>query len=62
MKDIEVVGINVGIRPCRVGGARVELEKRRMGDGWKHPAPKLNNDYMGREVGVVHAYGFAGVG
>lgn len=61
-KDIEILGINVAFRPCRTGGARVELERRKVGDGWKKPAPEIQGGELGRPVGVVHAYGFAGVG
>lgn len=61
-RDIEIIGVNVGFRPCREGGARVQLERRRLGDGWRKPAPDLPKGDRGRPVGAVHAYGFAGVG
>lgn len=61
-RDIEVVSINVGLRPARQGGARVELEKRKIGDGTKGGAPPIAKQELGREVSVIHAYGFAGVG
>ena len=51
-EKIEVISRNVGLRPARKGGARVELEERvlegREGDE--------------RKVGVVHAYGIGAAG
>lgn len=43
-KKIQVVRENIGLRPAREGGARVELDT--------HPI-----EMRGRPVGVVHAYG-----
>lgn len=45
--EFEVLKVNVGLRPGRHGGARVEREMV---------------DYEGREFKVVHAYGNAGAG
>jgi D-amino-acid oxidase len=42
-----VISRNVGLRPSRKGGVRIEVEKRR--EDW-------------REVPVVHCYGHAGAG
>ena len=43
-KSVEVVGVNIGVRPAREGGARVELDSKPV--------------YVGhRPVGVIHAYG-----
>ena len=43
-RKVDVVKVNIGIRPARKGGARVELD------------PKPLN-IRGRKVGVIHAYG-----
>lgn len=43
-KKLDVVAVNIGVRPAREGGARVELDRR----GLAMP---------GHRVGVVHAYG-----
>ena len=51
--DIEVVGVQVGLRPGRMGGPRVEgetVELEEEGTGDK------------RKVRVVHQYGHAGAG
>lgn len=47
---IEVVSANVGLRPARRGGARMELEVMKTKKG------------KGKEVGVVHAYGIGPAG
>jgi hypothetical protein len=60
-EDIEVVAHNVGLRPAREGGARVELETRRVG-GSKGVGVGGKSVRGGREVAVVHAYGFGGTG
>jgi D-amino-acid oxidase len=44
---VEVISHNVGLRPAREGGARIELERRAVG---------------GRPVGLIHAYGFGSAG
>lgn len=44
---VEIISHNVGLRPAREGGARIELERRKVG---------------GRKVGVIHAYGFGSAG
>ncbi|WWC63715.1 uncharacterized protein I303_106320 [Kwoniella dejecticola CBS 10117] len=62
-KDIEVVSHNVGLRPAREGGARLELEERRIGQvGSKDIIPGIVNSSKGRQVGIVHAYGVGGAG
>ena len=69
-RDIKVVSHNVGLRPAREGGARVEVQKRKMGEragkGKGERAHKgLQGDVEGsegREVRVVHAYGFGSAG
>lgn len=43
-RKADVISVNVGIRPAREGGARVELD----------PKPLIVD---GRTVGVIHAYG-----
>jgi len=61
-KDIDVVSINVGLRPSRQGGARVELERRKVGDNTRDAGPRMPLGEIGRKVAVIHAYGFGGVG
>jgi len=68
-KDIEIVSHNVGIRPGRDGGMRLEIERRRLGssapglDNASAPdfdlLPKAARRGAGREVAVLHAYGTA---
>lgn len=50
--DFDVVGVNVGFRPGRKGGPRVELQKIDFGD---------TKDEIGSLV-VCHSYGHAGSG
>ncbi|WWD08233.1 hypothetical protein V865_006344 [Kwoniella europaea PYCC6329] len=62
-KDIEVVAHNVGLRPAREGGARLELEKRQIGKvGSTQLAPGNIRNSLGRMVAVLHAYGMGGAG
>jgi len=62
-RDIEVISHNVGLRPAREGGARVELEQRRLGAGGRGIEPARRAMGAGKgEVGVVHAYGFGSAG
>jgi hypothetical protein len=58
-EKIEVVKHNVGLRPCREGGARIDLEERSTGEGKLLPASVKGK---GRQVGVVHAYGIGPAG
>lgn len=57
-RGIEVVSHNVGLRPARKGGMRLELERRKLGErkGELIPGPG-RGEREGKEVGVVHAYG-----
>ncbi|ORX38183.1 hypothetical protein BD324DRAFT_619882 [Kockovaella imperatae] len=59
-EDIEVISHNVGLRPCREGGPRIELEHRVLGQGWL--GPRVHERLVGKKVGVVHAYGFGPAG
>lgn len=56
---IEIVKHNVGLRPCREGGARIELEVRTIGQGRLLPG---KGEGKGRQVAVVHAYGIGPAG
>lgn len=47
-KKVEVVATNVGLRPSREGGVRVEAESLDLGEG--------------KKLGVVHAYGIGPAG
>ena len=59
-EDIEVIKHNVGLRPARRGGCRVELEKKKLGGKVALAPPST----IGKErvVGVVHAYGIGPAG
>ncbi|WVF68868.1 hypothetical protein IAT40_003641 [Kwoniella sp. CBS 6097] len=69
-KDIDIVSHNVGLRPVREAGMRLELEERVLGQsgnqdliptkgkqGISHPSVQ-----GGRKVAVVHAYGIGPAG
>lgn len=58
-ENIEVVKHNVGLRPCREGGARIELGNRVIGEGRLLPGRR---EGRGRKVAVVHAYGIGPAG
>jgi hypothetical protein len=60
-RDIEVVAHNVGLRPAREGGVRLELEHRQVGGAAADLAPKSRATKK-RAVAVVHAYGPGGTG
>ena len=60
-RDVEVVAHNVGLRPSREGGIRIDLEKRILGEGkWKDLVP--GGKGKKRDVHVVHAYGLGSGG
>jgi len=68
-RDIEVVSHNVGLRPAREAGVRVELEERSSrSPGKDHPlipGPKTGRTSATRtrgKVAVVHAYGIGPAG
>lgn len=61
-RDIEIVSHNVGLRPSRHGGARLELEKRTLGAGENADLLPKAARAEAREVAVVHAYGIGGSG
>jgi D-amino-acid oxidase len=62
-EGIEVVAHNVGLRPAREGGMRLELEERKIGQGTKEGLmPRIGKKGLGREVAVVHAYGIGSAG
>lgn len=60
-RDIEIVTHNVGLRPSREGGVRLELETRQVGGKATDLAPKSRATAR-RGVAVVHAYGPGGTG
>jgi hypothetical protein len=59
-EEIEVVKHNVGLRPCREGGARIELETRTV--GLENPLVPRKARGGERKVAVVHAYGIGPAG
>ncbi|GHJ84687.1 hypothetical protein NliqN6_1089 [Naganishia liquefaciens] len=62
-QDIAVISHNVGLRPGRADGPRVELETRKMDGSSKLLHPK-GGAIWGKDasVGVIHAYGVGGAG
>lgn len=68
-KDIQIVSHNVGLRPARTGGMRLELEHRVLGqdnngrkDERAELVPASGQVGRGRQVGCVHAYGIGPAG
>ncbi|CAD6567617.1 MAG: hypothetical protein TREMPRED_003751 [Tremellales sp. Tagirdzhanova-0007] len=61
-EGIEVVSHNVGLRPAREGGMRLELEVRTVGAGNSGLLPERGTVGKGRKVAVVHAYGIGPAG
>ena len=64
-ENIEVVSHNVGLRPARHGGVRVELERRTLGKGLEGREGLLSpaaRAALGKDVAVVHAYGIGSAG
>lgn len=62
-QDIEVISHNVGLRPGRTGGPRVELETRKMDGSNKLLHPRAGAKWgKDASVGVIHAYGVGGAG
>lgn len=60
-RDIEVISHNVGLRPARAGGVRVEAERFVLGNGNRPLAPRKVEGRK-RQVAVVHAYGIGPAG
>ncbi|WVQ75285.1 hypothetical protein IAR50_004899 [Cryptococcus sp. DSM 104548] len=66
-RDIQIVSHNVGLRPCRRDGLRLELEHFSLGAGVKQGLETLKGENgkgagSGRQVGVLHAYGIGPAG
>lgn len=73
-RDIEIIKHNVGSRPVRTGGMRLELEYRKIGDRPSRSQGDNDDDGaaaallpasvkdVGRQVAVVHAYGIGAAG
>ena len=62
-EGIEVVSHNVGLRPAREGGMRLELEERTIGQGINETLLlKEVKERIGQPVAVVHAYGIGPAG
>ena len=59
-EDIEILSHNAGLRPCRNGGPRIELEHRVLGQAGL--GPRVAGGLSGKKVGVVHVYGFGPAG
>lgn len=62
VEGFKIVSHNVGLRPVRTGGMRLELEKRRLGKGVIHELLPHEGKTMERDVAVVHAYGIGPAG
>lgn len=61
-KDIEIVAHNVGLRPARKNGTRLELTKHTIADGTKTLIPTAGRNQPRREGAVLHAYGIGPAG
>lgn len=62
-RDIEVVAHNVGFRPARKGGCRLELEKFDLDPNAISPlASTTSYAQKARDVAVCHAYGIGPAG
>lgn len=61
-KDIQVISHNVGLRPAREGGARIQLEKRILNHHAGDRAALSPCTSKQRSVALVHAYGFGSTG
>ncbi|OCF33381.1 D-amino-acid oxidase [Kwoniella heveanensis BCC8398] len=64
-KDIDIVSHNVGLRPVREGGMRLELEERSLGKSGNQdliPTKGKQGSNGSRKVAVVHAYGIGPAG
>lgn len=61
-KDIEVLAHNVGLRPAREGGMRLELERRKIGQDKTGLVPRRGQAGEGRDVACIHAYGIGPAG
>ena len=57
-RDIEVVSHNVGLRPAREGGLRLEMEDKVLGEGELVPKSAKGR----KRVGVLHCYGIGPAG
>jgi glycine/D-amino acid oxidase-like deaminating enzyme len=63
VEGVEIVSHNVGLRPSREGGIRLELEERVIGKGVDgRLLPHGAKGGRGRRVAVVHAYGIGPAG
>lgn len=58
-EDIEVVSHNVGLRPCRQGGLRLEIEERELRN--EAITPEAGKGAP-RQVAVLHCYGIGPAG
>ncbi|GAA6043041.1 hypothetical protein JCM8097_005128 [Rhodosporidiobolus ruineniae] len=61
LEGIEILRHNVGLRPSRKGGPRLEAERVSLPVAWKL-APAAAKQGPKREITVVHAYGFGPAG
>ena len=63
-ENIHVISHNVGLRPAREGGMRLELEERTLGQGVEKGLMPWRGKTIqhGSKVGVVHAYGIGPAG
>ncbi|RXK38894.1 hypothetical protein M231_03843 [Tremella mesenterica] len=64
-QNIDIISHNVGLRPARYGGIRLELEERKIGQGMEGRLgmlPAHVKEVIGQDVGVVHAYGIGPAG
>lgn len=61
--SVEIVGHNVGLRPARHGGARLELEEKTLSNKKLLLSPShVKPVKEGKKVAVLHAYGIGPAG
>ncbi|TXT06147.1 hypothetical protein VHUM_03620 [Vanrija humicola] len=61
-EDIEIVSHNVGLRPAREGGLRLEIEEREIAPQRQTLVPELGRAAAPRSVAVLHCYGIGPAG
>ncbi|KAL1409460.1 hypothetical protein Q8F55_003443 [Vanrija albida] len=61
-RDIEIVSHNVGLRPAREGGLRLEIEERSIRPAAQELVPEAGRAGAARDVAVLHCYGIGPAG
>lgn len=63
-EGVEIISHNVGLRPCRKGGIRIEAEEIDLSKAGKGvvPGQSMVTGKEGRKGVCIHAYGIGGAG